>query len=164
MKVNNIKITILLTIFAIIPFIIAIILGLNALMISHYKPIVVKPVLKINSKNLICVEIAPLQDKSRNNLVNKSIKFIDKNFLNKICESLNKAKEYDPNHPISIWSCIIILHTNKEAYSFVVHKTKKNELILSFFSDIDSGLHLGWYRSDLLGMFIERQLGEVSSK
>ncbi len=109
-----------------------------------------------NSKDV--QEIVLLPPESHVPLVTKPVTIKDRASIDAICQALNSASEFFPNHPSTKWEVIVEMPTQKTTVSFVVFHTQQenNGTVVSIMSHVTSGWNYGSFRSDSLGLILEQ--------
>lgn len=108
-----------------------------------------------NSVEHIIID-SPKAIKSGESLVNKRIYIRDPKTLINISDALQQAKRWKPVHPISVWRCVVTIHTQSKTLKFLVKRTKKNGVLIQVKSKGEWGWNLGTLRVDNLGEILER--------
>ncbi len=99
---------------------------------------------------------SPKAIKSGESLVSKRINIGDPKTLINISRALQQANRWKPVHPVSVWRCVVTIHTQGEKLKFLVKRTKKNGVIIQVKSKGEWGWNLGTLRVDDLGEILER--------
>ena len=80
----------------------------------------------------------------------------DNKSITLIANALSKSKKYSSVHPKAVWNCVLGVTNTKGEYKMLIEKTENNEILLDIYSCGEWGLHIGEYRSDELGVVIEK--------
>jgi hypothetical protein len=88
----------------------------------------------------------------------KPVTINDRATIDAICEALNRAFEFLPNHPSIKWEAKVELRSERKKVSFVVLHTEQEEngTIVSIMSHVTSGWNYGSFRCDSLGPILEK--------
>jgi hypothetical protein len=94
----------------------------------------------------------------RVSLVTKLVPINDRASIDAICQALNGASKFSPNHPSTKWEVKVELRTEKDAVAFVVYHTEQanNGTVVAISSNVTSGWNYGRFRSDALGPILEK--------
>ncbi len=121
------------------------------------------PVLEVEASNVISIKVEPQELRTVKNLVDAPVIISSKETISEICSALNNAKKISPNHPVSIWGCVVTLATKNGEYSFKLTNCKnqeRNGVILKFYTNKTFGWKLDSYRMDDLGTIIEKVVNQ----
>lgn len=112
-------------------------------------------IIQCKSQDIQQVVLLPLE--SHVPLVAKPLTVKDRAAIKTICQSLNSASEFRPNHPSIKWEVKVEIRTQKGSVAFVVYHTEQenNGTVVSIMSHVTSGWNYGRFRSDSLGPILE---------
>jgi len=118
---------------------------------------IIDAILQSKPEEITSITIESSKFKKSLSLTNKTILINDFEKIKKICESLNNAILWAPNHPMGRWTCIMALNKkNGEIDSFSIGNTYDNRgTVIRIGSEVETGETFGFYRSDSLGNAIK---------
>jgi hypothetical protein len=153
-KLNKPKKRTLLTVFALI--------GVSIILLYLGRPFffggsVVEKIasLDLGSIDYIVIE-PPKHVKTEKSLLSRRIEIREVGALTNINNALNKATQWKPIHPVTVWKCVFSIYTKDEVLTFLAKKTKNNGLLIQVKSKGEWGWNLGTLRSDDLGELLEK--------
>lgn len=118
---------------------------------------IVSSVLAATPDDILSAEILPLDRAYRPNPIRRPLIIRDRKRLKELCDALNKAQAWWPNHPESVWLCQLRLHrVGADTSRCLVDKTKNNGVLLRFQASKPTfEWPIGPFRCDAVGALTE---------
>ena len=146
--------------FAAILFFVVVLLGVVTFQLDRDKYI--KPLFRAKPGDVVSISIEPFKHvKLKDNIIKEPITIRDPYRIMEICSGLNEAKPWNPGHPISKWSAVLVLEKADGVFYCEISRLIDHEkgVYIVIHSRREWGWHLGSYRSDSLGAAIEAIVG-----
>lgn len=126
----------------------------------------IKPLFQAKPGDVVSIKIEPFKHvKLNDNIIKEPLTIRDPNRIREICSGLNEAKPWNPGHPISKWSAVLVLEKTDGVFYCEVSRLIHHEMgvYIVIQSRREWGWHIGSYRSDSLGDAIEAIVGYKES-
>lgn len=116
----------------------------------------VSTIMQVQPRDLVSAQILPAPTHYPQ-LVNAPANITGRKAMKILCEALNSAEPWQPNHPHAVWACELRLNNQDERYRCAVESTDNNGVLvyIQWRGALGGEWLVATYRTDKLGSVLE---------